>query len=205
MRDFRVLVDRIERLTGNRLVKKGYFPADRLRRYYGSGARKLKFQYFAVRANEGYGVLHVLYVGDWLPQKWLSDTWLGIHGAWDVDIRKTHGKSKKGIAGYLMQYVSGQHKFVRYSWSKGWVWPGFVRQWEYLKRQYRNARLGLGVWNGVRCEEATIGKALDVWKWHLAVGVPVDMTKSSTELALEARDTEFLLRHKKMRLKRQWI
>jgi len=134
--DFRIIKERIRRLSPHRLVKLGYIPADRWKYYYpGKGwDEKLHFQYLAVSTTEGFGVMHIPYFGDYLPQKWISDAWLSIHGASIVDIRKIGGKeiyNSKGLAGYfLRQYVAGQDALDRFSYSGGWVGSkGWVRAW----------------------------------------------------------------------------
>ncbi|MBA7713073.1 hypothetical protein ES703_122071 [subsurface metagenome] len=176
--DFRALKERIRRLTPMRLVKAGYIQPSELHHCYPSKAfsSELAFEYIAVKTAEGNGVIHILYAGDFLPQRWLSDNWLAIHGAFIVDIRKTYG-SKRGVAGYLCQYCAGQHKFVRYSWSWGWVWPGFVKSWLYLKHCWRCANNGWGSWAHHKVTIPFVGNhgsagLLGLWRWHLQAGIP---------------------------------
>jgi len=38
-----------------------------------------KFEYWKLRTSEGNGVLHIIYLGPWIPQSWLSRTWGDIH------------------------------------------------------------------------------------------------------------------------------
>jgi hypothetical protein len=155
--DFRILKLRIGRLTPNRLVRDGYLRRSDLRRYYQGkpAGEPMRFDYLKVETSEGNGVIHALYFGDYLPQKWLSDQWSDIHQSWHVDIRAT----KKGVghsarlARYIVtQYVGTQSKHVRLSWSYGWVFKGFV-----------------GVWNALR---ANLGKfrAIEVWERFLRSG-----------------------------------
>ncbi|MBA7706146.1 hypothetical protein ES703_114993 [subsurface metagenome] len=178
--DFRALKERIRRLTPMKLVKAGYIKPGELHRYYPGKALsdKLVFDYIAIKTAEGNGVIHILYAGDFLPQSWLSDSWLAIHGAFIVDIRKTYG-SKRGIAGYLCQYCAGQHKFIRYSWSWGWVWQGFVKSWLYLKHCWRCANNNWDLWSDHNKSWAIPfvgdhGNAglLGLWRFHLQAGIP---------------------------------
>lgn len=94
----------------------------RIRRKFG------RFEYVKVRTNEGYGVLHILYRGSFISQKWLSYAWADIHFASIVWISKVRGSVKR-IARYVVgQYVAGQ-SFLRMSCSWGWVCRGFSRRW----------------------------------------------------------------------------
>ncbi len=176
--DFRAFKERIKRLTPLRLVKAGYIEARQLHFYYPGKAltNRLEFHYIAIKTAEGNGVIHLLCAGDYLPQRWLSESWLALHRAWSVDIRKTYG-SKRGIAGYLCQYCAGQHKFIRYSWSWGWVWPGFVRSWLYLKHCWRCANNGWDSWAHHKVTIPFVGNhgsagLLGQWRWHLQTGIP---------------------------------
>ena len=67
-----------------------------------------------------------------IPFPWLKQTWAEIVGGnpenQHVYIEFVRGNDKK-VAGYLCQYVSGQDKLERLSWTRGWVFPGFVREW----------------------------------------------------------------------------
>jgi len=113
---------------------------ERIKRAFGS------FEYIKVRTNEGYGVLHILYVGCYIPQRWLSAVWSEIHGSPIVDIRGVDRIKKLGSY-VVSQYLSAQRcSFIRYSWSWGWVYKGFVKFWYRIAREYVffNA---LQIWN----------------------------------------------------------
>ena len=93
-----------------------------------------KIEYIKFRTNEGHGVLHVLYTGPFIPQKWLSRNWNEIHEAKIVDIRKVKGE--KRLARYLISNYLVNQTFVRMSWSWGWVFRGFVGWWKKFIKWY---------------------------------------------------------------------
>lgn len=74
--------------------------------------------------------LHVLYVGSYVDQEWLSKLWNKLHGAPVVYVQKAY-RGKRGVAGYLCKYMA---KGGRYSWSWGWVFPGFAGVWTWARR-----------------------------------------------------------------------
>ena len=63
----------------------------RIRRKYS------KFEYIKINTNEGHGVIHLLYNGSYIPQKWLSNQWSIIHKSPIVDVRAVRG-SNQGLA-----------------------------------------------------------------------------------------------------------
>jgi len=97
--------------------------------------RQPGFEYIKIMTSEGNGVYHILAVGGYIEQGWLSANWKQLTGAGIVDIRKVKfGKQhKRRLARYMIcQEVAGQ-QFDRMSWSWGWVFKAFVRLWERLK------------------------------------------------------------------------
>jgi hypothetical protein len=58
------------------------------------GFHGFKFnRYFKLKTAEGNDVLHIVYRGRYIPQKWLSKVWAEIHqGSFIVDIRELHWK-----------------------------------------------------------------------------------------------------------------
>lgn len=129
--DFSVFKLRVKRLTPYKLLKKGYLTIGQLRYFYpGKNLHQpLTMDYFKVRTDEGFGVLHILYYGDYIPQKWLSNTWESIHQA-PITWIKT-GDYLKYV---INQYCSGQSHFVNSSCSEGWAFKGYMRTWDYLRR-----------------------------------------------------------------------
>lgn len=163
---WRVLKERIRRLTPARLVKMGYIELKDVKKYYPNKPlnEPLRFEYLKVETAEGVaGVLHVLYFGDYIPQKWLSDVWKEITGtAYIVDIRacKDPVKSPKRLARYCVaQYVSGQTAFIRFSWSWGWVGKGFVKVWRILLKEVDyDIKRAIALWEKLLSGESfTIG------------------------------------------------
>lgn len=111
----------------------------RIKRRYGA------FEYIRIRTNEGNGVLHILYVGTYIPQTWLSRNWKEIHNSPIVDIRSA--TRTKGLGRYIVsQYLSDQRcSFLRYSWSWGFVYRGFVGNWKMIRAQY--GKSAVKMWN----------------------------------------------------------
>ena len=108
-----------------------------------------KFEYVRVRVpGEGYGVIHVIARGGYIPQRWLSQAWKEIRGAPNIWIKKityTPGR----VGNYIIsQYVSGQKGETWLSWSWSWVYRGFCVAWKRYKRTFRTC-------------------AVDVWRVHL--------------------------------------
>ncbi len=168
---FRALKERIKRITPYKLVKGGWIASGDFHRYYPSRGMldRLAFHYIAIKTAEGSGggVLHILYAGDYLPRQWLSEAWLELHGAWNVDIRLGYGK--RGLASYVVaQYCCGQSLFV--------VWRSFAKDWEYLKCCWRCARNGQGPFTGPKGErrawDLDFASLLAQWRWHLQAGIP---------------------------------
>jgi hypothetical protein len=108
-----------------------------------------EFEYLGVRTSEGNGVVHILYRGCFIPQAWLSNAWRDIHNSPVVDIRVV--RPFRGLGRYIVsQYLSDQDSaFQRYSWSWGWVYRGFVRNWKTICRlSCPDYKLAVQRWNG---------------------------------------------------------
>lgn len=122
MRSFEILKKRIHRAT----YQKDHFHGFKFNRYY------------CLKTLEGNGVLHVIFWGRFIPQRWLSKTWKQIHGAYRADIRACHTKNRnvKGLVGYLLtQYLSDQ-PIERMSYGWKWAWLGFCKSWKTVKEAY---------------------------------------------------------------------
>lgn len=107
-----------------------------------------KMKYWKIRTNEGNGVLHIVFRGKYVPQKWLSAQWADIHKSPIVDIRSLYETSKglKSICFYLVGNYLSKQSFERMSWGYSWVFPGFVVSWKRLIVKYGFKR-GLELWN----------------------------------------------------------
>ena len=80
-------------------------------------------EYYAVRTNEGNGVYHLLFFGPYIPQKWISEQWTQLRGAWSVDIREVGDiMCKRRVSKYIIrQYLADQVALVRATMSRGWL------------------------------------------------------------------------------------
>jgi hypothetical protein len=111
-----------------------------------------KMKYWKIRTNEGNGVLHIVFRGNYIPQKWLSQQWADIHRSPIVDIRSLH-ETRKGLTGivfYLVGNYLAKQSFERMSWGYSWVFPAFVSSWKRLVERY-GFRHGLELWNRLLC------------------------------------------------------
>jgi len=90
----------------------------RVRRQYG------RYEFCGVLAHSPKGLphIHAVFVGPYIPQRWLSDEWGSISGfpvVW-VSLVQT-----KGVAGYIhrnaVAYVAGQGGSARLVMSDGWL------------------------------------------------------------------------------------
>ncbi|MBA7708539.1 hypothetical protein ES703_117441 [subsurface metagenome] len=101
-----------------------------MRRWPGAG-----FNYWKLRTSEGNGVLHVLYVGPWIPQSWLSQNWDEVHNSPVVWIQEFKRRRKR-LVSYLLSHYLPAHGdrglYTRMSWSWGWVFRGFASAWAYV-------------------------------------------------------------------------
>jgi hypothetical protein len=107
-----------------------------------------KLKYWKIRTNEGNGVLHIIFRGRYIPQRWLSHAWLEIHKSPIVDIRSLYENRKglTGIAFYLIDNYLSKQSFERMSWGYSWVFPAFVTSWKRLIGKY-GFKQALFLWN----------------------------------------------------------
>ena len=120
-------IDFIEHLSGAPLMS------------FKSMLEPVRFEYLAVFTDEGEGVVHCVYVGDYLPVEWIRDLWSDIHQAYGVNIRFVRScYNPGGLAGYLItQYVGKQNAIRHYQMSKGWLPSGYADAWTKIKRDYK--------------------------------------------------------------------
>ena len=108
-----------------------------------------KLEYFSVRVPEAYGVIHILYRGDFkVSQRWLSNAWNEIHGSMIVDVRPTY-KGLRGSASYLVsQYLKGQCGRVILGMSRNWIYKGCINEYNELKKVCRDfSKQWVNKWN----------------------------------------------------------
>jgi len=136
-----------------------------LRKYH------FKMTYWKIRTNEGNGVLHIIFRGKYIPQKWLSAQWADIHKSPIVDIRSLY-ETRKGLTGivfYLVGNYLAKQSFERMSWGYSWVFPAFVSYWKRIVEKYGFKR-GLELWNKLLCSpfvvtrQVRLTKFLPQWK-----------------------------------------
>jgi hypothetical protein len=111
-----------------------------------------KMKYWKIRTNEGNGVLHVIFRGKYVPQKWLSEQWTEIHKSPIVDIRSLYETKRglRGIAFYLIGNYLTKQSFERMSWGYSWVFPAFVSSWKRLIEKY-GFKQALFLWSKLLC------------------------------------------------------
>lgn len=139
------LIQEIRRLTPLKLVQKGFIDVNKVHHFYPgkSFSYGLEFQYLSLKTNEGNGVFHIPYYGDYLPQRWVSAVWERIHGAPNVfltDYGAIKTNADKMTRYLLNQYIS-EHVGIletRLSWSRNWVFRRFVRVWDYVCKEEKN-------------------------------------------------------------------
>lgn len=138
--------------------------------------RGLLTGYIQVPAYTDSGLVHkhILFRGSYIEQRLISRWWNDLHDAPVVDIRVVRGNKRK-IAGYMASYMSNQSA-GHYSWDWGWVWRGFVKDWERLKHCWQCARHGWDEFSptltGLPRWDMSFASLLGQWRWHLETGIP---------------------------------
>jgi len=110
----------------------------------------VKMEYWKLRTSEGNGVLHIIYSGPYIPQRWLSRNWSEIHNSPIVYIQKMRFKRKR-LVNYLMKHYLPAHDhgglYTRMSWSWGWVFRGFCGAWKWFWKQGPTMYDAIFEWN----------------------------------------------------------
>lgn len=116
-----------------------------------------KMKYWKIRTNEGNGVLHIIFRGKYVPQKWLSEQWAEIHKSLIVDIRSLYETKRglRGIAFYLIGNYLTKQSFERMSWGYSWVFPAFVGCWKRLIEKY-GFKQALFLWDRLLGSQFTV-------------------------------------------------
>jgi len=134
----------------------GDFQRDFRKLYMRLQRRHLVNAYIRVPENTKSGLRHdhILFRGSYIEQVWISKLWAGIHNAPIVDIRKV--SNKRAMAGYLGHYMA-KSPIARHSYSWTWVWRGFVKSWEALKKFAREYG-------------QPFNETLTFWEWCIKLG-----------------------------------
>jgi hypothetical protein len=126
-----------------------------LRKYH------FKMKYWKIRTNEGKGVLHIVFRGRYIPQRWLSAQWADINKAPVVDIRSLY-ETRKGLTGivfYLVGNYLAKQSFERMSWGYSWVFPAFVSCWKRMIKKY-GFKQALLLWNRLLCSPFVVTRQM---------------------------------------------
>lgn len=133
MKAFAILRRRIVNLTVAKLIRSGHIYDFEVPKFYPGVDlnEKFGFTFVAIRTSEGVvGVLHIIYIGQFLPRRWLKEMWFDITGtALIIGIGDVRGLDD--IAGYvsnqskIVDYIGRQSKFEHFSYSRDWCFPGY--------------------------------------------------------------------------------
>ena len=146
-----------ESMQGIALSKNWQVLRKRIERRFGC-----TLEYYRLRTLEGHGVLHIIYRGPYISQRWLSNAWNNVHKAKIVYIQALRGKSKP-MARYLVgRYLGGHDYFSRGSWSWGWVFRGFVSVWKRVVGSSVDMSTAIRSWNILM----RVRNPLEYWKSH---------------------------------------
>lgn len=104
--------------------------------------------YFSVRTQEGYGVIHIVYRGAFIPRDWIVQNWNELHGSQIIDIREPRGAPYSGAYYLVGQYIAGQPDYI-YGLSHDWIWRHFPNDYKdvlYACRDWRRPIFIYGFW-----------------------------------------------------------
>lgn len=94
-----------------------------------------RFDYAKVKTNEGNGVLHILFRGDFIPFSWLRRNWYEIHGAIITNICEVKYTLNRMSAYLVRKYLAG-HTFIRLGYSPKWIFPHSRVIFKFLLNKY---------------------------------------------------------------------
>lgn len=147
--DYKNLVKRLKRVDPLELLNEGFIEEDEYNNYYYGvdPYKKFDFEYCKVVTDEGNGVIHCLYDGEYIPIGWIWENWNELHGASICDIRKVDRDPRE--AGYYLikNYLSNQ--VVRYGFSSNWIYKGWKKDWlelRYKHRKWDSCKWMFGFW-----------------------------------------------------------
>ena len=125
----------IRRTTVQDLIKLGHIKTSQIRKYYPNKPlnETLTFEYIKIITNEGNGVIHCVYNGDYIPYNYIVEIWRDIHNSWEVNIqliRHTLRDLYNSAAYVVSQYVAGQgSSYQRASTSWKWIVRGYRKKY----------------------------------------------------------------------------
>jgi len=171
----RKLKQRIQRMTPLKMVQYGYIKSSDLRHYYPgiSLNQNLTYDYFKVQTNEGNGVLHIVYKGDYLPYNYLVDEWQDIHNSWNVNIKRINNNKRDigKVSSYVVsQYLANQESsYVRSSQTWKWLFRGYRKAFKQFlsmnlkdwKHQYKDPITGN--WTAPYKENVDFKRLIERW------------------------------------------
>lgn len=105
------------------------------KKYHESG---LIEDYFGVRTGEGNGVMHIVYVGQYIDFRDLMEDWVKLNGTcyvWITDPYK-HFNSDVDVAEYFMtQYIAFQDGVdYTYGFSHNWIYQGWFKDYCVIRK-----------------------------------------------------------------------
>jgi hypothetical protein len=141
---FRRFKQIIRRTTIQDLIKNGYLKPNKIHKYYPNKklGSKLQFDYFKITTNEGNGVIHLVYKGNYIPYNYIVDIWNDIHLSWDIHIKliKHNLQDIYRSSLYVVgQYISNQSSSYQRS-SQSWLWTirGYRKKFNEFIYQAKN-------------------------------------------------------------------
>ena len=167
---------RVQRMTPAKMVKDGYIKAKDLRKYYPElkPGQNLSYDYFKIQTNEGNGVIHSLFKGNYLPYNYVVDNWNDLHNSWDVNIKavKNGKESVQKVSSYVVsQYLSTQKSsYVRSSQCWHWLFRGYRKAWlnhlaQYMRDYTKQYKDFYGGWHAPYKDEKDINWKDIISKW----------------------------------------
>lgn len=195
-------------------------------KYAKDGFSGFKFnKYFKLSTEEGNGVLHIIYWGNFIPQWWLSKNWREIHDSPVVDIRAAYGspdRDVKGLIGYLLTNYLTKQPIKRMSYGWKWAWLGMRKSWNHVRKTQQFVKRSGNchnkpIWalNNIKNSEKTYyvplcrakdkyrNCTLEVWNSLLKTPLPTSRQKKfcKKQPEIERKDPEKQVRPKT----RQWF
>jgi hypothetical protein len=195
---FRALKERLKRLTLSKLYDDGYISKDQLLTHYSGKLLGYipQLNYINIRTDEGpEGVLHILFFGDFIPQSWLKDTWFELTGKCKsayIRMCKQPTYDEKRLARYCIdQYCAGQSDYLRFSCSKDWVYPGFVKHYNILKCDCKDYSHAIGECYGNPVYRLNLDVLIEKWNTWLSYHEAISFKKLRGTTSL--METELIL------------